>query len=94
MVALVVGMLFCVVLAVVVVGLVAIPARRQGRDVLTARGEDIVAAVRETASRGHGTSQAARPDHSATHEQPQLAAGDAATRSDPSPAERDTHPVS
>ncbi|MEO8108026.1 MAG: hypothetical protein ABI720_11985, partial [Actinomycetes bacterium] len=47
MVVLVVGMLVSVVLAVAVVGLVAIPARRQGRDLLTPKGEDVVALVRE-----------------------------------------------
>lgn len=51
MVVLVVGMLFCVVLAVVIVGMVAVPARREGRDVLTARAEDIVAAVRPGSER-------------------------------------------
>ncbi len=45
--ALIVGMLLCVVLAVAVVALVAIPARRQGRDVLTPKGDDVVARVRE-----------------------------------------------
>jgi hypothetical protein len=47
MVALIVGMLLCLVLAVAVVGLVAIPARRQGRDVLTPRGEEVLTRVRE-----------------------------------------------
>ena len=47
MVALVVGMLFCVVLAVAVVALVAIPARRQGREVLTPKGDEVVSRVRE-----------------------------------------------
>ena len=47
MVALIVGMLLCLVLAVAVVGQVAIPARRQGRDVLTPRGEEVLTRVRE-----------------------------------------------
>jgi hypothetical protein len=47
MVALIVGMLFCLVLAVAVVALVAIPARRQGRDVLTPKGDEVVSRVRE-----------------------------------------------
>jgi hypothetical protein len=47
MVALVIGMLLCVVLAVAVVGVVAIPARRQGRDLLTPKGEEVVAMVLE-----------------------------------------------
>ena len=47
MVVLVVGMVLCLVLAVAVVGLVAIPARRQGRDVLTPKGEDVLSRMRE-----------------------------------------------
>ena len=47
MVVLIVGMLLCVGLALAVVALVAIPARRQGRELLTAEGEEIVAAARE-----------------------------------------------
>jgi len=47
MIVLVFGMLVSVVLAVAVVGLVAIPARREGRDLLTPRGEDVVALVRD-----------------------------------------------
>lgn len=46
MVVLIFGMLLCVVLAVAVVGLVAIPARRQGRDLLTPRGEEVMSRVR------------------------------------------------
>jgi hypothetical protein len=47
MVVLVFGMLVSVVLAVAVVGLVAIPARREGRDLLTPKGEKVVALVRD-----------------------------------------------
>lgn len=47
MVVLIVGMLLCLLLAVAVVGLVAIPARREGRDVLTPKGEEVVSRVRE-----------------------------------------------
>ncbi|HET8601569.1 MAG TPA: hypothetical protein VFL99_14675 [Segeticoccus sp.] len=50
---LVIGMLVCVVIAAVVVGVVAVPARREGREVLTPHGEEVVAHVR------HRTSQAA-----------------------------------
>ena len=50
MVALIVGMLICVGLALAVVGLVAAPARREGRDVLTPRGEEVVAAIRAQAA--------------------------------------------
>lgn len=47
MTALVVATLLTVVLALAVVGLVAIPARRQGREVLTPRGEKVVAAIKD-----------------------------------------------
>ncbi len=47
MVVLIVGMLLCLVLAVAVVGLVAIPARREGRDLLTPKGEEVLSRVRE-----------------------------------------------
>jgi hypothetical protein len=47
MVALILGLLFCVGVAMVVVGLVAVPARRQGRDVLTPRGEQVLTRVLE-----------------------------------------------
>ena len=47
MVSVVLGMLFCVALALVVVALVAVPARRAGRDVLTERGEEVVGSIRE-----------------------------------------------
>ena len=44
---LVLGMLLSVGLAVAVVGMVAVPARREGRDMLTPKGEDMVSMVRE-----------------------------------------------
>ena len=47
MIVLVCGMLVSVVLAVAVVGLVAIPARREGRDLLTPKGEEVIALVRD-----------------------------------------------
>lgn len=47
MVALIIGMLICVGLAVAVVAIVAIPARREGRELLTPQGEDLVALVKE-----------------------------------------------
>ena len=47
MIALVFAMIVCLVLGLAVVAVVAIPARREGRDVLTARGEDVVTRVRE-----------------------------------------------
>ena len=47
MVVLIVGMLLCLGLAIAVVGMVAVPARREGRDVLTPKGEEVVALVKE-----------------------------------------------
>ena len=47
MIALVFAMIVCLVLGLAVVAVVAIPARREGRGVLTARGEDVVTRVRE-----------------------------------------------
>jgi len=40
-------MLLSVGLAVAVVAMVAVPARREGRDMLTPKGEDMVSLVRE-----------------------------------------------
>ncbi|NYJ74069.1 hypothetical protein [Allobranchiibius huperziae] len=39
------ALLLCLVLAGVVVGLVAVPARREGRQVLTERGEQMLTSV-------------------------------------------------
>ena len=47
MVSLVLGMLFCVLLALAVVALVAVPARRAGREVLTERGEEFLGSIRD-----------------------------------------------
>lgn len=49
MVPLIIGMLVCVGLALAVVALVAVPARREGRELLTPQGEEIVALVKEKA---------------------------------------------
>ena len=46
MFALVFGMLVCLVGGMVVVGFVVAQARRDGRDLLTSRGEDVVSKVR------------------------------------------------
>lgn len=48
MTAVIVGLLICLVLSAVVMAVVAIPARRDGREILTARGERVVVKVRET----------------------------------------------
>jgi hypothetical protein len=47
MLVLVLGMLLSVGLGVAVLFVVAVPARREGRDVLTPRGEDMLSMVRE-----------------------------------------------
>ncbi|MDQ1536479.1 MAG: hypothetical protein QOE58_872 [Actinomycetota bacterium] len=47
MFALVLGMFVCVGLAVAVVCMAALPARRDGREVLTPKGDRVVSAVRE-----------------------------------------------
>jgi Flp pilus assembly protein TadD len=47
MVALIIGMLICVGLALAVVGLVAVPARREGRELLTPKGEEVMAMAKE-----------------------------------------------
>ncbi len=47
MVSVVLGMLFCVGLALAVMALVAVPARRAGRDVLTERGVEVVGSIRD-----------------------------------------------
>jgi hypothetical protein len=57
MVALILGMLICVVLALAIVALVAIPARRDGRDILTPKGDEVVTALKErqqSARQRHG----------------------------------------
>lgn len=51
MVALIIGMLLCVGLALAVVAVVAVPARREGRELLSPQGEEIVAAVKDRADR-------------------------------------------
>ena len=47
MVSLVLGLIFCVALALMVMGLVAVPARRAGREVLTERGEEVLGSIRD-----------------------------------------------
>lgn len=45
---LILALIVCVALASAVLGLVAIPARRQGRPLLTTRGENLVSSVSQT----------------------------------------------
>jgi hypothetical protein len=80
MVGLIIGMLICIGLAVAVVGLVAVPARREGRDVLTPRGEEVVAAIRAQAT---GTDGEPQPREATT------AAGNQPTSADASRADED-----
>ena len=47
MTALVIAMILCLLVGLAVVLAVAVPARRAGRDLLTAHGEDVVARVKE-----------------------------------------------
>ncbi|HET7763128.1 MAG TPA: hypothetical protein VFL46_12260 [Phycicoccus sp.] len=68
MLAVVLGMLLCLALALAVLVVVAVPARRSGRDVLTERGEEVVDALRERGqaarsltTRGHA-GRAAAPE--------------------------------
>jgi hypothetical protein len=52
-----IGMLLSVVLAVVVVCVVAVPARREGRGMLTPKGEDMVSMVREKTGEALGAAR-------------------------------------
>jgi hypothetical protein len=67
MTAIIVGLLICLVLSAVVMAVVAIPAHREGREILTARGERVVVKVRETtdhaASRAAGAVTQTNPAH-------------------------------
>ena len=47
MVSVVLGLLFCLALALGIMALVAVPARRAGRDVLSERGEEVIGSIRE-----------------------------------------------
>jgi len=65
MVSLVLGLFLCVALALAVVGLVAVPARRAGREVLTERGEEVLGSIRDRqllAGRSGAPSVGARHD--------------------------------
>ncbi|MDF3046425.1 MAG: hypothetical protein K0R30_2653 [Ornithinibacter sp.] len=77
------GMLLCVGLALAVLALVAVPARRQGRDVLSERGEQVIESIRErqlradAANDGGGPAAGGAPD-----ELPTQASHDRLTRRD------------
>ena len=55
-------LLACELAAVAVVAIVAIPARREGREVLTPRGEEMVEAVRDLRAAGRRPRREPRPD--------------------------------
>lgn len=73
---LILALLICVVLAAVVVGLVAIPARREGRAILTERGEELVTSVSE---RRDKVAQSARERGAAVAARRQAKAGEGST---------------
>jgi len=50
-------MFFCLGLGLAVVCLVALPARRDGRGVLTPKGDDLVSAVRDRTGTAVGTAR-------------------------------------
>jgi ElaB/YqjD/DUF883 family membrane-anchored ribosome-binding protein len=54
---LILGMFLSVVLALAVLGMVAIPARREGRDLLTPKGEEVVSRVREKSGEAMDTAR-------------------------------------
>ena len=56
----VLGMLLCVGLALAVLALVAVPARRQGRDVLSERGEQVIESIRERQLRADAANDGGR----------------------------------
>ncbi len=58
MISVILGLLVCVGLAVLVLGLVALPARRDGREVLSPRGEDVVGSLRAGSERSRSSRQA------------------------------------
>lgn len=82
MVSIVLGMLVCVGLAVGVVLLVAVPARREGRDLLTPRGEEVVGSLRDVTARRIGRGDATSGQDDLTPGQPDVAESreDAPTR--------------
>ena len=69
MVSLVLGMLTCVALALAVMALVAVPARRAGREVLSERGEEVLDAIRDRQLPGRST-KADDVDDVVRHEEP------------------------
>lgn len=59
--AMIVALLICLVLSIAVMALVTIPARRQGREILTAKGERVVVKVRATTDTATSKASGALP---------------------------------
>ena len=70
MISLVLGMLVCVSLALAVMALVAVPARRAGREVLTERGEEVLDSIRDRQLPGRSGRAHDEGDDVARHEEP------------------------
>ena len=70
MVSLVLGMLLCVAIALVVMALVAVPARRAGREVLTERGEEVLDSIRDRQLLPGRSTKADDADDVVRHEEP------------------------
>ena len=79
----VLGMLLCVGLALAVLALVAVPARRQGRDVLSERGEQVIESIRERQLRADAGNDGVRAvEVGAPEEMPTQASHDRLARRD------------
>ena len=70
MISLVLGMLVCVAFALAVVALVAVPARRAGREVLTERGEEVLDSIRDRQLLPGRFGRADQGGDGARHEEP------------------------
>ena len=79
----VLGMFLCVGLALAVLALVAVPARRQGRDVLSERGEQVIESIRDRRLRADAANDEGRAlEGDAPDELPMQASHDPLTRRD------------
>lgn len=110
MTTLVVAMLICIGVAAIVVAAVAVPARRQGRHLLTSRGEDVIAralSARSVADRpwapaptrepllGQIPQRAGGPEEDAPADRDAAVSGsDPAAAMNDQPGARDAHPDS
>jgi hypothetical protein len=64
-------MLVCVAFALVVMALVAVPARRAGREVLTERGEEVLGSIRDRQLLPGRSAGGAPDDDLVRHEEPE-----------------------